>query len=195
MKIQSKYQLNNLLIFLSSDKFKYCILPYLSSHNFVKIHLYFQTLAPELYFHEFLPPSRFYTTNNVLDIQEPTTFLQPLEINFLYQFNQEYSSLEPHILYSFKNKISNIFEPHIPIPPDSICALLSKNKILPYETYVIPTSHQELLILKDDKGDQFCVTFQGSKGEFINIAKGSGVSEEEFPDYVECIWEAYSLQG
>jgi len=49
--------------------------------------------------------------------------------------------------------------------------------------------------LKDDKGDQFFVTFQGSKGEFINIAKGSGVSEEEFPDYVECIWEAYSLQG
>merc|ERR1712034_19090 len=38
-------------------------------------------------------------------------------------------------------------------------------------------------------------TLQKSKSEFINIAKGSGVSENEFFDYVECIWEAYNLQG
>jgi hypothetical protein len=133
--------------------------------------------------------------NNVLDIQEPTTFLQPLEINLLYQFHGEYSFLEPHILYSFKNKLPNICEPHIVIPPNSICAILSQNKIIPYKTYVMPTSHQELLILKDDVGDQFFVTFEKSKGHFINIARGRQVSEKEFPDYIECIWEAYNLQG
>jgi len=196
IKIQSKFKLDNLLIFPSSDKFKYCILPYLSSQSFVKIYLYFQNLIPELNFQKFLPPSRFYTTNNVLDIQEPTKYLQPLEINFLYQFNGEYFSLEPHILYSSKNKITNIFEPDIFIPPDSsFCGHLSQNKIIPYETYVIPSSSQELLILKDDGDDQFFVTFQKSKDQFINIARGTGITEKEFFDYVECIWEAYNLQG
>ena len=195
IKVKLKSKLDNLLIFLSSDKFKYCILPYLSSHSFVKIYLHFQNLVPELNFQKYLPPSRFYTTNNVLDILEPTTYLQPLEINLLYQFNGEYSSLQPHIVYSFKNEIPIIVEPHVPIPYDSICAHLSRNKIIPYEIYVIPTCHQKLLILKDDESDQFFVTFEKSQGQFINIARSSGVSEEEFSDYIECIWEAYNLQG
>ena len=197
--VQPKFKLNHPLIFLSIDKFKYCILPYLSTHDFVKIYLHFQNLVPELNLETFLPPSRFYTTNDVLDIQEPLLdiqepkpYLQPLEINLLYQFNGEYSSLQPHILYFSKNKIPNVFETEITIPPDSICALFSENKIIPYETYVIPTSHQELLILKND---EFCVTLQKSKHQFINIAKGNGVSKNEFLDYVECIWEAYNLQG
>jgi len=128
-------------------------------------------------------------------MQEPTTYLQPLEINLLYQFNGEYSLLQPHILYCPKKKIPNIFEPHVPIPSDSICALLSQNRIIPYEICVIPNCHQKLLILRDDKSDQFLVTFEKSKSQFINIAKVSGVSELEFSDYVECIWEAYNLQG
>ena len=103
IKVQSKFKLDQFLIFLSSDKFKYCILPYLSSHNFVKIYLHFQNLVPELNFQKFLPPLRFYTTNDVLDIQEPTTYLQPLEINLLYHFNGEYSFLEPNILYFVKS--------------------------------------------------------------------------------------------
>jgi len=194
MTIQSKFTINNFLIYLSSDKFKYCILPYLSSHNFLKIYLHFQNLVPELNFEKFLPPLRFYTTNNVLDMQEPTTYLQPLQINLLYQFNGEFSSLESHILYSSKNKIPIIVETHnITILPDSICAHLSHNKVISYETYVIPSSHQGLLILRDV--NHFFVTFEKSQNEFINIAKCSRVSEKEFPDYVECIWEAYNLQG
>jgi len=193
IKIQSKFKLDNLLIYLSSDKFKYCILPYLSSHAFVKIYLHFQKLVPELNFQKFLPPSRFYTTNNVLDIQDPTAYLQPLEINLLYQFNGEYSSLKPHILYSSKTKIPIIVESHIPIHPDSICAHISQNKIIVYKFYVVPASHQELLILRNV--NQFFVTFQESKNQFINIARGNIVSDKEFPDYVECIWEAYNLQG
>jgi hypothetical protein len=196
MKIQSKSKLNNLLIFLSNDKFKYCILPYLSAQNFITIYLYFQNLVPELNFQKFLPPSRFYTINNVLDIsQEPTTFLQPLEINLLYQFEGEYSSLKPNILYFTKNQIPNIFRSHFSINPDSIFACLSQNKIIPYETYDTLTSHQKLLILKNKEVDYFFVTFEKSKGQFINIAKGRGVAEIEFYDYVECIWEAYNLQG
>jgi len=197
IKIQSKFKLDNrLLIFLSNDKFKYCILPYLSSHNFLKFFFYFQNLVPELNFQKFLPPLRFYTTNNVLDIQEPTRYLQPLEINFLYQFHGEYLSLKPHILYSFKNEIPIIVDPHVPISPDSICAHLSQNKIISYENYVIPTSsHQKLLILKDNGGDQFFVTFQKSEGQFVNIARGSRILEINFSDYVECIWEAYNLKG
>jgi len=196
IKIRSNFKLNNLLIFLSSDKFKYCILPYLSSYNFIKICLHFQFSIPELNFQKLLPPSRFYTINSVLDIQEPTTYLQPLEINFLYQFYGEYSSLESHIVYSSKSKILINYEPHVPIPSDSICAILSQNKIIPYATYVVPISCQELLILKDDESDHFFVTFEkNSDGQFINIARGSGVSEEEFSDYVECIWEAYNLKG
>jgi hypothetical protein len=135
IKVQSKFKLDQFLIFLSSDKFKYCILAYLSSHNFVKIYLHFQNLVPELNFQKFLPPLQFYTTNDVLDIQEPlldiqepTTYSQPLEINLLYQFNGDYSSLQPHILYFSKNKIPNVFETQMPIPPDSICALLSEKK-------------------------------------------------------------------
>jgi len=195
-KVKPKFKLATLLIFLSSDKFKYCILPYLSSQSFVKICLHFQNLVPELNFQTFLPPSRFYTdTNHVFDILEPTTFLQPLEIKLLYQFYGKYSSLKSHILYSFKKEIPIIVESHVPIPPNCICAHLSQNKIIPYETYVIPTFHQKLLILKDDKSDQFFVTFEKSRGQFINIARSNGVSEKEFSDYVECIWEAYNLQG
>jgi hypothetical protein len=140
IKIQAKFKLDKLLIFLSSDKFKYCILPYLSTPNFVKIYLHFQNLVgPEFNFEKFLPPSRFYTINNVLDIQEPTTYLQPLEINiFLYQFEGEYSSLKPNMLYFTKSKIPKTFESYFSINPDSILALLSPNKIIPYKTYVIP---------------------------------------------------------
>jgi len=192
--IQSTFKFNNHLIFLSSDKFKYCILPYLSSHNFVKIYLHFQNLVPELTFQKFLPPSRFYTTNNVLDIQKPITYLESLEINLLYQFNGEYSSLEPHILYSLKNKVPICCKPNIFTHLDSICAHLSQNKIIPYETFVISNSRQELLILTDDEGDQFFVTFEKTKGQFINIARCSGVSTPKFP-YLESIWEAYNLQG
>jgi len=198
IKIQSKFKLDNLLIYISSDKFKYCILPYLSSQDFVKIYLHFQNVISELNFHKFLPPSRFYITNKVFDVQEPTTLLQPLEINLLYQFNGEYSSLEQYILYSIKSKMPIIVEPqHVSIHSNSICALLSQNKIIPYIVYTIPNSNQELLILIDYKGDQFFVTFEKSKGQFINIAKGfSGVLlKEEFSNYVECIWEAYNLQG
>jgi len=194
IKIQSNSKLKNLLIFLSSDKFKYCILPYLSSHNFVKIYLHFQNLVPELNFEKFLPPSRFYTKYNVLDIQEPRTYLQPLEINLLYKCYGKYSSLEPHILYSSKNKLPISCKPHIPISPNSICAHLSHNTIISYETYVIQTSHQELLILRNDESNQFFVTFENSKGQFINIAKCNRVLEIEFPDYIECIWEAYNLK-
>jgi len=195
IKIESKFKFHNLLIFLSSDKFKYCILPYLSSQNFIKIYLHFQNFIPEFNFQKFLPPSRFYTTNIVLDIQEPTTFLQPLEIYFLNQFEGEYSSLKSNILYFSQYKNPIIFEPHIPIPHDSICALLSQHKISTYETYAIPASCQELLILREDGSGHFVVTFQKSRDQFINIARGRGVSEKEFPDYVECVWEAYNLQG
>jgi len=198
IKIQSRFELDKFLIYISSDKFKYCILPYLSSQDFVKIYLHFQNVISELNFHKFLPPSRFYITNKVFDVQEPTTLLQPLEINLLYQFNGEYSSLEQYILYSIKSKMPIIVEPHdVSIHSNSICALLSQNKIIPYIVYTIPNSNQELLILIDHKGDQFFVTFEKSKGQFINIAKGfSGVLlKEEFSNYVECIWEAYNLQG
>jgi len=196
IKNQSKFELNDFLIFLSNDKFKYCILPYLSGSNLVKIYLHFQNLLPKLNFQKFLPPSRYYIINNVLDIQEPTTYLQPLEINFLYnKFEEEYSSLKSNILYLTKSKIPNIINSSISIYPDSIFGLLSHNKIIPYEIYAINKSHQELLILKDDQRGQFYVTFQKGKDQFINIARGRGISETEFSDYVECIWEAYNLQG
>jgi len=198
IKIQSKFKLENLFIFLSNDKFKYCILPYLSTQNFLKIYFHFQNFIPELYFQKFLPPSRFYDINNVLDIQEPTTCLQPLEIHSLYNFHGEYSSLKQPILNFTNNKIPKIFNSRIPIPRSSICGLVSQNKIVPYKTYVTgatPTSHQELLVLKEDEDEQFFVTFQKSKGQFINIARGKGVSEKEFYDYIDCIWEAYNLKG
>jgi len=113
----------------------------------------------------------------------------------LYQFSGEYSSFQPQIVYFSANHRPKIFKPDIPIPHNSICALLSQNKIIPYEIYVLPTSHQELLILRDNEGDQFFVTFQKSKDQFINIARSREVLKNEFPDYVECIWEAYNLQG
>jgi len=52
-----------------------------------------------------------------------------------------------------------------------------------------------LFILRDDGNDQFFVTFEKRNGQFLHIARGSGVSRKEFPDYVECIWEAYNLHG
>jgi len=129
-----------------------------------------------------------------LNIQEPISYLQPIEINFLYQFNHEYSFLEPYILYADKNKIPTIcIKPHISISSDYICALLFQNQIIPYKTYVVPTSGAKLLILRNN--DQFFVTFQKSYNQFIHIAKGNGVSESEFLDYLECIWEAYNLKG
>jgi len=195
IKIRSNFKLNNLFIFLSSDKFKYCILPYLSSLNFVQIFLHFQNLVPELNFQKFLPPSRFYTTNNVLDIQEPTTYLQPLEINVLYRFNGEYLSLQPNILYSSKNKIPTFWKSNLPSGSDYICAQLSENKIIPYETFHIHTSGQKLAILRDNDGHQFFVTFEKTKGQFNNIAKCSEVSEIEFCAFVESIWEAFNLKG
>jgi len=193
LKFQPKLKLNNFLIFPSNDKFKYEILPFLSSKHLVKIYLYFRNLYPELNFENFLPHSRFYTTNIVLDAKEPI-YLQEFENQFiLYQFQNEYSFLQPPILYSKKNKISIIFEP--PIPSGSICALLSPNKIIPYETYVLANFGPELLTLRDDQDGQFFVTFQTINGQFMNIASGKVSKQIEFRDHVECVWEAYKLQS
>jgi len=200
LKFQPKPKLNNFLIFPSNDKFKYEILPFLSSKHLIKIYLYFRNLYPELNFENFLPHSRFYTTNIVLDAKEPI-YLQEFENQFiLYQFQNEYSFLQPPILYSEKNTIPIIFEPSSKlkplflIPSGSICLLLSSNKIIPYETYVLPNFGPELLILRNDQNGQFFVTFQTINGQFMNIAGGK-VSKIEFHDYVECVWEAYNLQS
>jgi len=196
--LRSQSKLNNLLIYISSDKFKYNILPFLSSQNFIKIYLHFQKLDPELNFEKFLPPSRFYTIISVLNLKKPTTYLQPLEINTLYQFHYDYVSLNSSILYSLKHKIPYIFNPHcdypIPISSDSICAIISESKIIFYnKTYL--AFGQELLTLRDEQNGQFFVTLPIDNGKFINLASGEKILEIEFSEYVECIWEAYNLKG
>ena len=82
-----KPRLNDYLIFPSNDKFKYEILPFLSSKDLIKIYHHFRNLNPALTFENFLPPSQFYTTNViVLDSQK---FDSPY---ILYQFHDDYSS-------------------------------------------------------------------------------------------------------
>ena len=108
LESQPKPKLNNFLIYLSNDKFKYEILPFLSSKELIQIYLYFRNLYPALNFENFLPPSRFYTTNIVLDVKE-TIYLKEFGSSFiLYRFKDEYSSCNHQFYIPKKNEIPTI---------------------------------------------------------------------------------------
>ena len=190
--LRPKPRLNDYLIFPSNDKFKYEILPFLSSKDLIKVYLHFRNLNPALTFENFLPPSQFYNTNIiVLDTRKPI-FSQEFESPYtLYQFQDDYSSLQPPILYSKKTKLPKTIAP--PIPHGSFCAGLSHTKIIPFKSHHV-NSNSELLYLRDDQSSQFLITLKRNNGQFENIACGK-VSKDKFSDYVRCVYKAHCLKG
>jgi len=116
-------QLSNLLIYPTPATFKYCILPYLSSENVIKMYEHFRNFYPKLNLEKWFEG---FITNPVID------FTDSFEEKIL--FRSPYPFLSLPILFSQKSKLAiTIKNFNFKILPDNVCAFLeSTQKIVPF---------------------------------------------------------------
>jgi len=176
-------KIDSFLIYPSSTIFQEYVLPFVSSKDAIKIFLHFQTLNPNLQFESFLPPVRFITRNPILPVQE---------VEFLYCFDKEYYPFFEPIWFSKKNNFPKIVSG---ISENSVCALFSGDKICRLNVISI-SSGQELLALNYGQIHEFFVAFKKKDGKLETLAYGPIFEMEmDFPEYLQCIWDAYNLKG
>jgi len=167
-------KINNLLIYPTPIAFKYQILPFLSSEHIIKIYEYLKSLYPQLDLSKWLES---FNTNVVLTLEES---------KILYWV----SSSNP-ILYSPKNKsaiITQNFHPNI--LPEVHCALLPSKKIVPFQSQTLLSFDEAFMVAENSDEDEFFIIDKS----FGIVAYGN-VSETEFYNYKDYIFEAQNLKG
>jgi len=182
-------RLNDSLIYLSNDKFKNIILPYLSSSkHLLKIYLHFRNLYPNVSIEKFLPNSTVKRT--VLDLQK--TY-------FAYIFQNEFSFYNPFIFDSEQNcKTITLGCGHK--YDDSIYGLfLSTDKIFALESYLLP-NNQEIFAILDKTDYSFFVAVASKQ---TTQEKLTAIAYETIPiwmqghvifsDYLYSLWKAHNL--
>jgi len=174
-------KLYDFLIYPSNDKFKYCILPFLtSSKHLLKIFFHFRILYPNLSIEKFLPNSIVKTS--VLDMKN---------LYLTYIFINEFSYFNPIICDS-----ENDYRPVTlgSRANNSIYALFPENIIFPLKYH-----NQEASATFHYSGRCFYVA-TASQEKLTTIACGKiptwwgiGRSADGFPDFVDCILKAHNL--
>jgi len=189
-------RLNDFLIYLSNDKFKNIILPYLSSEHLLKIYFHFRNLYPNVSIEKFLPDATKKRT--VLDLQKSY---------FAYIFQNEFSFFNPIIVYSEQNyKTTTLGKQQKKIhrvTKDSwryvkptklkkkIYGLFPSNKIFFLESHGLD-DYQEVFVALDKSDYSYFVAKVTDKPEKLKaIAHGTLDKGLSFHYHLQCIWLAY----
>jgi len=186
-------ELNDYFIYPSNDKFKNCILPFLSSEKLLKIYFHFRNLYPNKSIENFLPDSRFRFETTVIDLQKSY---------FAYIFKNEFSCFNPIIFENEQNyRTVTLGRKDNNTEEDSFYALSASNKIFPGETYILPQNRQVFVAFGDSfdnegfEREYFFAAEKKAQGKFTAIAYGiiPKHREVEFSDYLDFILEAHHL--
>jgi len=183
-------KLYDFLIYLSNDKFKSCILPFISSENLLKIYFHFQNLDPNVSIEKFLPDSPGSKVEiTVLDFQNSY---------FGYIFENEFVLLNP-IIFDAKKNYRAVTLDHK--NNNLIYAFFPPNKIFSFESHVLP-DNQEVFTAQDFPDNYFeflvAIASKNVQEKLQIIAYGSNTSMEyydyfDIPKHLGCILKAYNL--
>jgi len=155
-------KLYDYLIYPSNDKFKNCILPFLSSETLLKIYFHFRNLYPNVSIENFLPDSRFRLETTVIDLQK-SYFVDLQKSYFAYIFKDEFSCFNPIIFeneFNFRTIALGCRDNNT--EENSFYALSLSNKLFLFESYILP-QNREVFVAFDDNfdNDGFTGTFPG----------------------------------
>jgi hypothetical protein len=180
-------KINDCLIYPSNDKFKNCILPFLSSEKLLKIYFYFRNLYPNVSIEKFLPDSRFRFETTVIDLQK-FHFVDLQKSYFAYIFKDEFSCFNPII---FENELNyrtvTLGHRDNNTEENSFYVLSASNNLFPFES--LP-KNRELFAAFDDNFDNdddghFFAAEKKAQGKLTVIAYGiipNMHQQVEFPE-------------
>jgi len=167
-------QINSLLVYPTPISFKYQILPFLCSEHIIKIYDYLKTSYPQLNLSKWL---ECFNTNMVLDLKESKTL--------------HWVSLSKPILYSPKTKsaiIAQNFDPNI--LSEVHCALLPSKNIVPFQSQTLLNFDQPFMVAENFEKNEFFII-----DKYFGIVAYGKVSETEFRNYKDYIFDAQNLKG
>jgi hypothetical protein len=197
-------KLNDCLIYPSNDKFKHCILPFLSSEKLLKIYFHFRNLYPNVSIEKFLPDSRFRLETAVIDLQN-SDFVDLQKSYFAYIFKDEFSFFNPIMFENeFDFRTVTLGRRDNNTEENSFYVLSSSNKLFPFESIILPKNREVFAAFDDNffffDGRRIQYNYFGAEkkaqGKFTVIAYGlipDKHQEVEFSDYLDFILEAHHL--